>query len=380
MENRKNRSRIILKLPALLILFSVLIQLLPDTVIAEDIKPAKARVKGISRPEMGEVTIKRDGDWEVLYRCERVKEGESIRVGKGGWVELRFLNKGDRIRMASLSGIVIEKMVRRGKERGVKALLTLKRGSLRVRLDKGFDSTVTVRTENAEVTIEKGDCIIQYDGLSNKSLIVVKALYDGGSVLVNTPKIFRKDVKKDAKKDAIRDAVSVPEGKKIEITGDGEGLEVKDVGIELALFGMTMKFVDEAGFGVAKAMPKKLGTRGEKPSINIKGEAERFTRKFVDNLNGESVSGIRGMVSSHYTGNIGGFGSRTALINGLKEHFESGKRSRLTYSVGNVGTTDESGGEIIIEARIGTNDVKLWITKGGSSYLLTHAEGRWFYD
>ncbi|MBN1573062.1 MAG: FecR domain-containing protein [Deltaproteobacteria bacterium] len=368
MGNHKNYGRIILKLLTPLIIFSALIQFLPDPVIAVDMKPAKSRVKGISRPEAGEVTIERDGNREILYRCERVKENESIRVGKGGWVELRFLNKGDRIRMESHSGIAIEKMVRGDKEKAVNALLILNHGSLRARLDKGFDSTFTVRTGNAEVTVEKGDCIIRYDDSSRRSLIVVKALYDGGSVLVNTTDKSSKD------------AVGVPEGKKIEIIGEVEGFEVKDAGIELALFGKTMKFVDEEGYGAVKTTPKKLGIRGEKPSIDVKGEAESFTRKFVDNLNAESVSGIRGMVSGSYSGNIGGYGSRTALINGLKEHFDTGKRSRLTYSVGNVGKTDEAGGGIIIDARIGGNSVKFWITKEGGSYYLTHAEGGWFYE
>lgn len=351
-----------------LVLFVSALLIFPNVVTAADGRQVKARVMAISKSGTGEVTIKRDGGWATLYRCEKVKGNESIRVGEGGWVELKLLNKGDKIKITSLSNIIIERMERGDKKKSIRVLLNLKYGMLRVKFSEDSDSIMTLKTGNAEFLIEKADCIFEYDSLSEKTLIVVNDIYDEGSVLVNTPKVSEYN------------SISVPRLSKIEIIGGQESFEVKDASIELSLFEITMKFVDERDIGSTKAIEKRVEMGEEKSLPNIDKEGKDFVSKFVSFLNSESTSGIRGMVSSRYSGNIGGFGGKTALVNGLKEQFDTGGRVRLSYSINSASATDEEGKEIIINARIGGSSVKLWIVKEGSSYNLTHAEGRWLFD
>jgi hypothetical protein len=146
----------------------------------------------------------------------------------------------------------------------------------------------------------------------------------------------------------------VPEKDKIEITGD-ESKKIE-----------------------TKEEPTEKKPKEEKPKVDANKEARDFVRKFVGYLNSESTSGIRGMVSSGYSGNIGGFGSKSALLRGLSDYFDNNKSVRISYSMGNASSLNEE--TIILNATINGNSVKFWLKKDGSSYRLGHAEGRWFFD
>lgn len=372
---KRNRKYSVRAFKLLVLLFFSLstVYSFQDTATADDGRPAKMRVKAISGPELKAVTVEREGRRAELYRCERVGEGDRIMVGGGGWVEFKLPEKGDGLKLASPTNMVISKMEKGKMERddegrSVKISLALEGGLLRARLDKGSNSILIVKTDNAEVKIERADCIFGYDAPSGRSVIMVKGVYDNGSV--NVKPIGVSEYRE----------IDVPQGKKIEIVGAVDNFIVEDAGGGLLRLAAITRFVDEKGVRGVKMMGVR-GVKDEgKPTPDINGEAEDFVRRFVSYLNSESVSGIRGMVSSRYSGSIGGFGGKTALVNGLKEQFDTGGRVRLSYSISSASATDKEGREIIVNARIGGGGVKLWIVKEGSSYLLTHAEGRWFYE
>lgn len=347
MKRYSKHNSTLITLLASLTLFIPILLVFPNMVMADVGRPVKARVKAVAKSEEGVVSVKAGsgGTWATLHRCERVGENDEIETGEEGWVELKLLYNDDMVEIGKNSYLKIVEMKKGIRDeinvrKYTESEIELTRGMVRVIFYESSDSTMTVNTANAEVKIVKADCIVQYDASLKKTTVTVNVAFAGGYALV-TPEAMKGHSFKVSEKD------------KIEITGD----ESKKI-----------KTKEES----TEKKPKE-----EKPKVDANKESRDFVRKFVDYLNSESTSGIRGMVSSRYGGNIGGFGSKSALLRGLGDYFDDNKSVRLSYSVGNAGLL---GDEIILNATINGNSVKFWLKKDGSSYRLGHAEGRWFFD
>ncbi len=122
-------------------------------------------------------------------------------------------------------------------------------------------------------------------------------------------------------------------------------------------------------------------------------KATKFARSFFESFEVKNVYGIRELISDDYTGNVGGFSSKTDFMSGIQSFFDSRENINVTYSIGRISypmdeDTANSGVNVIvlstswvsnINGTIENGRTKWWISNDEGDWKLIHAEGDWFF-